>query len=239
MIRTLVTGCTLLPMIPVARTSSPVSSRVSRTAASAGDSPGSIFPPGNVHGGAPSLRRPTSTPRRLVTTATATSGRPSVLASSVTSSILAWCQQGRSARQERFTRSYYAVSLQCGHQTAGEPMSMLGINAATTQSVTGKGADGKGKASGSSAEGPPPPTPGSLDMQSDNGNLQPPNPNATLPERKPHQPPQIPILRATEATKLPDLERDAARAERRDPAHQPDRSDGSILREREELRRQL
>lgn len=40
-----------------------------------GLSPGSIFPPGNVHGGFPSRRLPTSTPRRLVTTAKATEGR--------------------------------------------------------------------------------------------------------------------------------------------------------------------
>jgi len=49
---------------PVTRTRSPVSSSVSCTAASSGDSPGSIFPPGNVHGGFPSRRLPTSTPRR-------------------------------------------------------------------------------------------------------------------------------------------------------------------------------
>jgi len=59
-------------------------------------------------------------------------------------------------------------------------MSMEGINAATTQSVTGKGADGKGKASGSSPEEPTPPGPDGLDIKSDNGAFQSPNPKATL-----------------------------------------------------------
>jgi hypothetical protein len=72
----------------VARTWSPASSRVSRTAASSGLSPGSIFPPGNVHGGLPSRRLPTRTPRWLVTIATATLGAEGLLSESVMSSIL-------------------------------------------------------------------------------------------------------------------------------------------------------
>jgi hypothetical protein len=68
-IGTLVTGCTLLPINPVARTRSPVSSSISRTAASSGDSLGSTFPPGETQGGVLSRRLPTRTPRRLVTTA--------------------------------------------------------------------------------------------------------------------------------------------------------------------------
>jgi len=47
------------------------SSLTSRTAASAGFSPGSISPAMNVHRGWPSLRLATSTPRRLVTMAAA------------------------------------------------------------------------------------------------------------------------------------------------------------------------
>jgi hypothetical protein len=65
-----------------------------------------------------------------------------------------------------------------------------GIYAAgTTQSVTEMGADGEGNASDSSAGGPPHATPGSLlDVQPDNGNLRPSNPESALPEREPHQP---------------------------------------------------
>ena len=86
--RILVSGCTLRPITAVARTRSPVSSNVSRTAVSSCDSPGSIFPLGNVRGGVPSLRLPTRTPKWPVTIAAATAARAGTLADSVTPSIL-------------------------------------------------------------------------------------------------------------------------------------------------------
>ena len=90
----------------------------------------------------------------------------------------------------------------CGHQTAGDPLDMQGTHAAATKRLTETGVDGTGNASGSSAAGLPALTPGSLDNQPkrEQGRLpDPPNPHATLPLRKRDQPPQIPILRPTEA----------------------------------------
>ena len=138
-------------------------------------------------------------------------------------------------------------------------MDLEGKNAATTHSVREIDADGKGNASGSSGEGRPSAGPDSLNVQPDDGNFQSsagpdsldiepgngsfrsPIPKAAIREREPHQPAQISILRRADATKLfsPEIEaaRAAARAERRDPAYEPDPDDGSALRQRKNLRR--
>jgi hypothetical protein len=135
-------------------------------------------------------------------------------------------------------------------------MDREGIYAA--RSVTAIGADGEGKAGGSNAQKPPP-GPESLDVQPDDGkfqssagpeslNVEParsPVPASALPARELHepadQPAQISILKRAGATKplSPEIEaaRAAARAERRDPAYEADRDDGSRLPEREDLRR--
>jgi hypothetical protein len=109
---------------------------------------------------------------------------------------------------------------------------MEGISAATTPSAAAKDAGGTGEPTGSNAPGPPDPDPASLlDIQPDNV-FGSPNANSALPARKTHPPAQIFFLRSAEPTEPldPEIEaaREAARAERRNPTRQPDRSDGSI-----------
>ena len=82
-------------------------------------------------------------------------------------------------------------------------MDMQGTYAAATQRLTEIGADGTGNAGSSSAKGPPSLGPESLDTPSDNV-FRSPNPDPTLPARKPQRPAQIPFQGPTEAAKLPD-----------------------------------
>ena len=125
-------------------------------------------------------------------------------------------------------------------------MSMEGIYAA--RSVTAIGADGEGKAGGSNAQKPPPGPETLLDVQPDNGNspssaspeslnVEParsPVPDSALPPRElpepADQPAQISIPKRADATKPLSPEEEAARAatraERRDPAYEPDPDDG-------------
>jgi hypothetical protein len=107
---------------------------------------------------------------------------------------------------------------------------MEGTSAATTPSAAAKDAGGTGNASGSSTEDRP--ARERLDTP-DDSIFRSPNPNSALPERKPPQNPQNPIWRPNVAPKPPDdWDRGEARAERRDPAYEPDRDDGSRLPER-------
>jgi hypothetical protein len=106
-------------------------------------------------------------------------------------------------------------------------MDREGIYAA--RSVTAIGADGESEAGGSNAQKPPP-GPESLNVDP----ARSPVPDSALPARELHepadQPAQISILKRADATKplSPEIEaaRAAARAERRDPAYEPDPSDG-------------
>jgi hypothetical protein len=113
---------------------------------------------------------------------------------------------------------------------------MEDTSAATTPSAAGKDAGGTSKASGSSADERP--ARESLNTSSDNGISRSSNPNAALPERKPPQPSQDPILRLNVAPKPPpDWDRKEAREERINAVYEADRDDGSRLSEREEARR--
>jgi len=128
---------------------------------------------------------------------------------------------------------YYAVSLQ-RHQTAGDPLDMLGIHAATAVGATEIGPDGTGNTSGSNAKEPL--ARERLNTEPDNGNFRSSSSKGILPERKPEQSSQFRILRPAEATERDDFDRKAVLAERR---NQPDqRDDGSELPERKDPRRQ-